>query len=1511
MKEEEWRKQLQHLVQSNSKTLDLSGLNLEDQDIHILASLEVTQEINTLILPLKSNISTKAINALINCKNFSKLNKLDLNPKYTEEELSEEEIGKAADNYFNFLVDANKSGIRPTMDELGDGLEIPDKLEKAPNRLDCVKAIANSAFLSNLTHLNLNELKMGNDGAKALSESRFLSKLQCLELNGNWINDNGARAIAESKYFGNLTKISLVGNKIGDSGAHAIVNSSALLNLKEINFSGNKAMGAYKYALTNLQSLSAYYRQNSTTKNSLLTEKLAQLLKTKNTKLNFANQNIADEDIYQLILVLKANEEFANYFTSLDLKNNQIGDEGIFTLTASSQFKSLTRLYLEENHISEQGAIAISRSPHLSSLNKLCLSKNNINEEGVIALASSSLLKSLTHLSLSTNNIGEKGAQAIASSSYLTALTNLYIRDNKIGINGVIALATSKNFANLKYLYIGRNQIANEGAIAIAENPLFSGLSHLVLNENLIGDKGAVALAKSPYLSSLTKLNLGGGGDTKIGKKGASAIANNPRFTKLTELFLDGNEIDYEGAMVLATSQHLKSLSKLDISSNKIGDKGAISLAKSPYLKSLADLSLDSNKISDTGVRSLSLSQTLESLTSLSLFDNNIGSKGALAISNGGYYSLSTLVLGMNNIGDEGTIALANSQKSSSLIQLILNKNKIGDQGARAIADSPHLTSLIHLNLKENQISDEGAKLLIGSKYLASLKTLKLSQNHSISAPSEFLDDLESLRAHYQIVEYEKEVVNDQLTVFILGRYHAGKTTFVNKLIDPNYHQEEDTRTLGFDEHHLTFPVTNHPDKINEINLRFLDFGGQLIQQYCHGFFLSEFGVYLLIIDSQTESSELEEWLNIIDHYGYDKTNPTFVIPVINFRSGEKPEEMREKLNISENEKKYRLKFYTPLIINIMSAEFHDGCVTHFTRLFSDFRLKPLFPSVKLADQIIYRWNINYLSEREFYKRIEETTLYADFLEKTSGAKIRVSEKGFMDMILVYLGQLGVFHHFKSQRLIVLKKNWLQKGLYALLSPDDSVAEQTSNRHQSIAKLRRNLIVKKGLFSKHQLFEAWNNLMADEYEHEDLLRLMLPANDTRGLNLIYPTNVDNHYLCPPYLEYWEIPHSGDSVYPENRIPIEYIKNRIQSSDISRMIFCRYLPLATTLQHAVSHHVDLAVDKNNKHQIWRNRYVLRIDGSVEIEIIRSIRMVWLFIRSDYRLLNFHIKAVDKIVNELKLLAENRNNESSIVKIPCQKCVDRAKSIAMIGFYHFDDMADLKDGVLVCRSLENLNSDTALESGSCTSSIDTLTFGQDRHHSSASTKSVFKSMRVLYLASNPTDVSALDLENELRDLKQEIHSVTYRSEILLTAEHAIRPDDLLRHVRNHQPNVIHFSGHGTEKGIVLRDDSGGYKEVGGIALQRFFKGRGIDLVILNSCYSKYQANLIKDSVKAVIGTSDAIEDEAGRRFTTAFYRALGEGLSVGEAFRDGGDAVALNEFTDFFLCFGDRNLTFVNK
>jgi len=178
----------------------------------------------------------------------------------------------------------------------------------------------------------------------------------------------------------------------------------------------------------------------------------------------------------------------------------------------------------------------------------------------------------------------------------------------------------------------------------------------------------------------------------------------------------------------------------------------------------------------------------------------------------------------------------------------------------------------------------------------------------------------------------------------------------------------------------------------------------------------------------------------------------------------------------------------------------------------------------------------------------------------------------------------------------------------------------------------------------------------------------------------------------------------------------------------------------------------------------------------------------------------------------------------------------------------------------------------------------------------------SIRILFLESNSPSMEPLDLAGELRELEQLLPTTKFRDQIELRVAHAVRPSDLISRLRNDRPTVLHFSGHGAADGIVFRREGDTEIPVDGKTLARVLKGRGIKLLVLNACYSASLGPALEGVVPAVVGTSNEVGDQAAILFSRAFYRSLGDGSSIEEAFRDGKDAVVLEQREDVFVAYG---------
>jgi hypothetical protein len=167
-------------------------------------------------------------------------------------------------------------------------------------------------------------------------------------------------------------------------------------------------------------------------------------------------------------------------------------------------------------------------------------------------------------------------------------------------------------------------------------------------------------------------------------------------------------------------------------------------------------------------------------------------------------------------------------------------------------------------------------------------------------------------------------------------------------------------------------------------------------------------------------------------------------------------------------------------------------------------------------------------------------------------------------------------------------------------------------------------------------------------------------------------------------------------------------------------------------------------------------------------------------------------------------------------------------------------------------------------------------------------------VLFLAANPDDNTRLKLDEEMRAIRAKVRAAGHPELIELVSAWAARPDDLLQALNENKPHVVHFSGHGELTGeIVLVDGHGHSKPVGTTAIKELFrtlKGN-IRVVILNACYSKAQADAIREIIDCTIGMKSAIKDKAALTFSASFYRAIGFGRSVSDAFEQGRVALLL--------------------
>ena len=148
--------------------------------------------------------------------------------------------------------------------------------------------------------------------------------------------------------------------------------------------------------------------------------------------------------------------------------------------------------------------------------------------------------------------------------------------------------------------------------------------------------------------------------------------------------------------------------------------------------------------------------------------------------------------------------------------------------------------------------------------------------------------------------------------------------------------------------------------------------------------------------------------------------------------------------------------------------------------------------------------------------------------------------------------------------------------------------------------------------------------------------------------------------------------------------------------------------------------------------------------------------------------------------------------------------------------------------------------------------------------------------------------------MRDVQEGLQRASQRDDIQFDCKFAVRVRDLRRSLLDINPQIVHFSGHGSgTDGIVLENDEGESVLVGTDALANLFAlhKESVRCVVLNACYSKEQAEAICKHIPFVIGMSNSVADDSAAAFAVGFYDAIGAGRTYEEAFSHGRNAIEL--------------------
>lgn len=202
-------------------------------------------------------------------------------------------------------------------------------------------------------------------------------------------------------------------------------------------------------------------------------------------------------------------------------------------------------------------------------------------------------------------------------------------------------------------------------------------------------------------------------------------------------------------------------------------------------------------------------------------------------------------------------------------------------------------------------------------------------------------------------------------------------------------------------------------------------------------------------------------------------------------------------------------------------------------------------------------------------------------------------------------------------------------------------------------------------------------------------------------------------------------------------------------------------------------------------------------------------------------------------------------------------------------------------------------------------------------------------ILFIGANPIGNSPLALEEECAAIERELRMTEGRDDFDFRSKWAITCDDMMRYLNELHPAIIHFSGHGgstkgghsasawphasrdaagSDNGLYIHDGRGQLQCLDPRGLKMMVKAAATSsrVVVLNACHSAEHADELQTVVDCVVGMTGAIGDAAARSFAAAFYRALGNRRSVGNAVDQAIAVLAAERIPDEHLpCCRTRN------
>jgi tetratricopeptide (TPR) repeat protein len=181
-----------------------------------------------------------------------------------------------------------------------------------------------------------------------------------------------------------------------------------------------------------------------------------------------------------------------------------------------------------------------------------------------------------------------------------------------------------------------------------------------------------------------------------------------------------------------------------------------------------------------------------------------------------------------------------------------------------------------------------------------------------------------------------------------------------------------------------------------------------------------------------------------------------------------------------------------------------------------------------------------------------------------------------------------------------------------------------------------------------------------------------------------------------------------------------------------------------------------------------------------------------------------------------------------------------------------------------------------------------------------------LRILLVSANPAGTARLDLDHERKVVREALDTLEREDRVTIDHLFGATVRELRGKIREYEPHVVHFMGHGQVNRLLLEDGGGEGVSLAESSLGIILRNASsLRMAVLNACETARPDDserrlglahgLARRGVPAIVAMQFEISDEAACEFAGELYRVLAEGFGVDEAVLWGRIAVQ-NKFVD---------------